>query len=105
MTGRFISATLSPKPMASISLPAHLLSLGSKVSMWLTPPHMNRKMTDFALGCEMRADARVLDLAVLRPQRAQRGAEEAAADLVEEAAPRDAAAGIDGSHAHRDHRT
>src|SRR5579883_80557 len=36
--------------MTSISLPAHLLPLGSKVSMWLTPPHMNRKMTDFALG-------------------------------------------------------
>ena len=43
-------ARLSPKPMASISLPAHLLSFGSKVSIWLTPPHMNRKMTDFALG-------------------------------------------------------
>jgi hypothetical protein len=23
---------------------------GSKVSMWLGPPTMNRKMTDFALG-------------------------------------------------------
>ena len=45
-----LGATLSPKPMASISLPAYLLSFGSKVSMWLTPPHMNRKMTDLALG-------------------------------------------------------
>ena len=50
MTGRLISARLSPNPTASISLPAHLLSFGSKVSMWLTPPHMNRKMTDFARG-------------------------------------------------------
>src|SRR3954447_19567430 len=50
ITGRFIAATLSPKPIASISLPAYLLSLGSNVSMWLTPPHMNRKMTDLALG-------------------------------------------------------
>jgi hypothetical protein len=50
MTGRFISAWLSPKPTTSISLPAHLLSFGSNVSMWLTPPHMKRKMTDVALG-------------------------------------------------------
>src|ERR1041384_110985 len=50
MTGRRISAWLSPNPVASISVPAHLLSLGSKVSMWLTPPHMKRKMTDLALG-------------------------------------------------------
>src|SRR4051812_6224197 len=50
MTGRFIGALLSPKPTTSISLPAHLLSFGSKVSMWLTPPHMNKKMTDFALA-------------------------------------------------------
>src|SRR6266566_4460779 len=50
ITGRFISATLSPNPMASISLPAHLLSFGSNVSIWLMPPHMNRKMTDLACG-------------------------------------------------------
>ena len=42
ITGRFIGALLSPNPMASMILPACLLSLGSKVSMWLTPPHMNR---------------------------------------------------------------
>src|SRR5436190_16273641 len=53
MTGRFISARLSPKPMASMNFPACLLSLGSKVSMWLTPPHMKRKMTDLAFGWPM----------------------------------------------------
>ncbi len=57
MTGRFIVGELSPKPMASMNLPACLLSLGSKVSMWLTPPHMKRKMTDFGLRCS-RADGR-----------------------------------------------
>ena len=95
ITGRFISATLSPKPTASIILPAHLLSFGSKVSMWLTPPHMNRKMTDFALGAKCGPSMRVLDLAGLGPERAQRDAEEAAAGLVEEAAPGDSAAGIE----------
>src|SRR4029453_10807401 len=50
ITGRFIGATLSPKPMASISLPAYLLSFGSKVSIWLIPPHMKKKMTDLGLG-------------------------------------------------------
>src|SRR5580692_7002033 len=50
ITGRFIGALLSPKPMASIILPAYLLSFGSNVSIWLTPPHMNRKMTDLAFG-------------------------------------------------------
>src|SRR5881394_4131707 len=50
MTGRFIGALLSPKPTTSISLPAHLLSLGSNVAMWLTPPHMNRKITLLARG-------------------------------------------------------
>jgi len=57
MTGRFISALLSPKPTTSISLPAHLLSLGSNVSMWLTPPHMNRKMTLLALGVKWGPEA------------------------------------------------
>src|SRR6202522_2601120 len=48
MTGRCMGATLSPNPTASINLPAHLLSFGSNVSMWLTPPHMYKKMTDLA---------------------------------------------------------
>ncbi len=54
ITGRFIGALLSPNPIASIIFPACLLSLGSKVSMWLMPPHMNRKMTDFARGAPGR---------------------------------------------------
>ena len=82
--------------MASISLPAYLLSFGSNVSMWLMPPHMNRKMTDFALGWKCGPRWASCDLAVLRPERAQRGAEESAAGLGEEAAPVDAAAGING---------
>ena len=106
MTGRFISARLSPKPTASISLPAHLLSFGSKVSMWLTPPHMNRKMTDFALGGKCGPVSGILDLPGLRPERAQRDAEEAAAGLVEEAAPGNPAAGIDAEFGFMpDHRT
>ena len=89
MTGRFISATLSPKPIASISLPACLLSLGSKVSMWLTPPHMNRKMTDLALGSKCGPSRGILELPVFRPERAHGDAEKAAASLVEEPAPGD----------------
>jgi hypothetical protein len=48
ITGRLRWALLSPKPIASMIVPAYLLSFGSKVSMWLTPPHMNSKITDLA---------------------------------------------------------
>ena len=58
-------AVTRERPQAGNDGPAHLgqvvaeadgvdqlagpaLSFGSKVSMWLTPPHMNRKMTDLA---------------------------------------------------------
>ena len=50
ITGRLISATLSPNAVPSINLPANFWSLGSNVSRWLTPPHMKRKITDLALG-------------------------------------------------------
>ena len=100
ITGRLISARLSPKPTASISLPAHLLSFGSKVSMWLTPPHMNRKITDFALGAKCGREPGVRDRAGLGPDAAQRDAEEAAAGLVEETAPGDPAAGIEAVAGH-----
>ncbi len=97
ITGRFMGATLSPKPIASISLPAYLLSFGSNVSIWLMPPHMNRKMTDFALGLKCGPMWAPWNLPVRRPHRAQRRAEESAAGLREEAPPVDSAARIDGA--------
>ena len=100
MTGRRISARLSPKPTASISLPAHLLSFGSKVSMWLTPPHMNRKMTDFALGGKCGPSRASWISPASAQSAAHRDAEEAAAGLVEEPAPGDPAAGDREAAAH-----
>ena len=60
--------------------------------MWLTPPHMNRKMTDFALGSKWGPRSVACDLAGLGPDAAQGDAEEAAAGLAEEVAPGDSAA-------------
>ena len=99
ITGRFIGALLSPKPMASMILPACLLSFGSKVSMWLMPPHMNRKMTDFARGVPGKAGIRH-QLAVLRPERAERRAQESGRGLEQKPPPRDPAAGIEFAQAH-----
>ena len=74
--------------------------------MWLTPPHMNRKMTDFALGAKCGPGRTSCDLAGLGQQAAQGDAEEAAAGLREEAAPGDS--GRKGRRLiriHRHHRT
>ena len=72
--------------MASIKLPAQLLSLGSKVSMWLTPPHMNRKMTDLARGVKCGSSEALGMSAGFGPEAAQRDAQKPAAGLMQKTA-------------------
>src|ERR1700722_3035315 len=100
MTGRFMGALLSPNPMASMILPACLLSLGSKVSMWLTPPHMNRKITDFALAGKCGTSVALGIEPALAHSPPQRQAQETAAGLVEKGTPPNAAAGIKSIQVH-----
>src|SRR6185436_12933801 len=56
------------------------------------------------LRLKMRADMRVGNLAVRRPNTSQRRAEEAAGGLMDQTAPRDSAAGIYARVTHLDHR-
>ena len=50
----FLGSCVSANGVSAIVLPAYLVSigLGSKLSMWLTPPFMNSQITLLAFGAK-----------------------------------------------------